>query len=286
MMCFITAAACCILMAASPPQGQEGAILYLTGAQSLEELDSSVLEHFESLLSHPIRINFASRQVLESSMLLDRLQIMTLMDYRRLQGDILSAYELSLVPGFGAESAAMLAPFLDFSTSSAPGRSSMDAVSHAEACLRYRSDGLSFKGSYDWRGSLTASAGFSTSPTASLSYHAPAGALNLTAGDFNVRLGQGLCAWTGFSMSSLGNVASFSKRSGGIIPGSGYTRSGRLRGAAVNYDTGRWAFTGFLAGKSGACLSYYWSAGQAGINFFSGRLSADSRITAGRFDLF
>ena len=99
----------------------ERAVLTLSGASSLEELSESEIERYETFLSHPLQINLSPRSKLLSSALMSRYQVASLCDYRERTGDVLGVTELSLVDGFGEETAAALGLFVGFESSSPPG---------------------------------------------------------------------------------------------------------------------------------------------------------------------
>ena len=88
--------------AAAQTDDRMGAILYLCGAESEEELDEQEVERFSGFLSRPLEINIASRSRLLSSGLMSQYQVASLCDYRSRSGDILSVAELALVDGFGS----------------------------------------------------------------------------------------------------------------------------------------------------------------------------------------
>ena len=73
------------------------AALYLTGADTAEELDDRLLEELESFRSRPIELNRSSRARMLESGLLSPYQVASLEDYRSLSGDVLSFAELELV---------------------------------------------------------------------------------------------------------------------------------------------------------------------------------------------
>ena len=102
------------------------AVLFLTGASSLEELDAEVLERYDALASRPVRINTATESRLVASGLFSRYQAASIADYRRSSGDILSIAELALLDGFGDAAAQAMAPFVSFGTQAPPGRSSLE----------------------------------------------------------------------------------------------------------------------------------------------------------------
>ena len=91
-------------------QNHLDAVLLLTGASALEELDAEVLERFDALASRPVRINTATESRLVASGLFSRYQAASIADYRRSSGDILSVAELALLDGFCFETARALIP--------------------------------------------------------------------------------------------------------------------------------------------------------------------------------
>ena len=71
----------------------ESAVLFLSGASSIEELDESTLQHYRDLSFHPIDLNAAGRSRLLASGLLNAFQVASLIDCRERSGDILSYTE-------------------------------------------------------------------------------------------------------------------------------------------------------------------------------------------------
>ena len=102
-------------------RSQDQALLTLSGATAWEELDEEELERLEGLRSAPVRINTASQAQLLSCGLFSRFQVLSLLDYRAHNGDILSLHELGLIDGFSPETARMLAPFVSFYSAARAG---------------------------------------------------------------------------------------------------------------------------------------------------------------------
>lgn len=69
---------------------QVRAILYLTGAESMESLDEPEVEKYANMLSKPLEINFLKLSKLTSSGLMTQYQAASLSDYKARNGDILS----------------------------------------------------------------------------------------------------------------------------------------------------------------------------------------------------
>ncbi|MBQ6821825.1 MAG: hypothetical protein IJP39_05380, partial [Bacteroidales bacterium] len=98
-----------VLLALCP--GFEGAVLFLTGASCIEDLDESTLERFRALEQRPLDLNAAGSRRLVASGLVSAFQAASLIEYRLESGEILSYTELGLVDGFTPAYAEALRPF-------------------------------------------------------------------------------------------------------------------------------------------------------------------------------
>ena len=196
--------------------------------------------------------------------LLSDYQIASLADYRSRSGDILSWEELALVDGFSREWVSVMRPFLSLTSSRLPG--AVDTVRLRATVLArgtlstfgakgrvsgeswrlggtWRGKDGTFHGEYTWRG------------------------FRAVAGDFNVRLGQGLAHWSGFAMESLGTVDAFVRRTSGLSPVWSFNSSGVHRGGALEYSGPH--FRGFLFGSAdtwGGHADWLGRHGQAGVS--------------------
>ena len=247
------------LRAASQDSSVLRAALYLSGASSIEEVDQDWVERLEGM--GRIRIN-ANR--LRPGILTDY-QIASLADYRATQGDILSWEELMLVDGFGREAVEALQPFLSLESRRLPG-STDQARTRMEALVRttLKQVGVKAKvsGEY-WR-----VGGAWRKPDWTAHAEADTRWGRLVAGDFNVRYGEGLAQWSGFSMESLSTVDAFIRRSTGISPVWSYTSSSAHRGMAYEYGGRHWraAVWGTLGKHFGTHGEYLGRWGQAGAS--------------------
>lgn len=233
----LLAALCC----ASPSPDFTRSVLALSGAYSIEELSESELERFESLRRRPLPLNVLSAAALVRSGLLNAYQAASICDYRSRSGDILSLAEFALIDGIGAELADALAPFVDFRPSGdETHRPRIDGSARVgvgwkpspsyEASLKA---GLTlrrfeFFGSYRRRSlknGFTLGAGYENSR------------FSLCLGDYRLRLGQGLVAWSGFSMAGVSGPSSLNRNPTGLALAHSYTSY--LRGAAASYSFGR-----------------------------------------------
>ena len=288
-------------------------VLFLTGASDAEQLDEAVVERYESLMARPVRLNGASRRRLAE--LLTPYQIAALEDYRRRFGDVLSAEELALVDGFGAERAAALTPFVSFASASAAGSPADTVRCRHSAVLR---GGLS-AGRTAWGAKYRLSAGtrFEAAAAARKSFtEGPAGTAYLRwqgaytdviLGDFNARFGQGTALWTGFYLSNPASLDAFARRPGGIAPSWSYAGTGTNRGLAAEWQRGRFVLSGFVSapglkdrwerGKgdvtTDACANVllYGLKGQGSMTVYHrkdgpSRLSIDGRHMLGSADVF
>lgn len=209
------------------------AALSLSGAASEEDLSAETLDEFEFLSQRPLSINRASRSRLLSSGLFSPYQVASLIDYRERNGNILSLNELRSVNGFDEALTSSLEPFILF-------ESSINRYKKVENTIRnrvtYRSERLlgalryglkvsdSFELNIGARQSEALGLGFS------LSYENPWKRRGFSLekvifGDFNIRFGQGLALWSGFSMSGFGTIAAFCRNPTGISPYRGWSSS-------------------------------------------------------------
>lgn len=230
------------------------AILKISGASTIEELDESEYERYEDLLERPVYINTASESKLLSCGLFSRYQVASITDYRRRSGDIRSMTELAAMDGFNETSADILRPFISLDSAAPPGSSSQMRRAQGEADVRAsaRMDGSL---AYTAKLRLVSENRWSVAATARNSYadigRAPGTwsfcavrygrriPSKLVIGDFNARFGQGLALWSGFSMSGVTATGAFSKRPGGISPSWSASPDGPVRGIAGDIRTER-----------------------------------------------
>jgi Helix-hairpin-helix motif len=74
--------------------------------------DESYLQQMEFFRRHPVNLNRADQQELESLQLLNPLQVARFFEYRRLFGDFISIYELQAIPLWDAETIKSLLPYV------------------------------------------------------------------------------------------------------------------------------------------------------------------------------
>lgn len=226
-----------LLLYAAPASAQvvESSILeQMAESASGEGLNEELEAHLEQFLRHPIDMNNAGRQRLESSGLFSLFQIESLLEYRKEFGEVLSLQELAFVDGFSQSLVESLSPYITLGAIESPGRPLNKAL------LRYKNSYGGGKGafysrysgegaSYSW--GFTARAG--SSPVSSAFVRHEGKHLDLLLGDLSPRFGQGLVLWNGFSMTALASPSSALKRQNGIVPSRSPSTFG-LRGVGVN----------------------------------------------------
>lgn len=290
-----------ILAALAGPAGTDpftDAVLLLSGASCMEELDGDEIERYRHYHEHPLDINNASPGRLEASGLFSRFQLVSLARYRKEYGDILSFTELSLVSGFDAESAGALRCFVLLSSRRPPGSREKEHI-EGELMVRgasrkeYEADGQSDESSFG----VKAYAGFGERGEIRLasrtSYNNPSFRLGtvsaawygrnvpfkVVAGNFAARFGQGLTQWSGFSLSSLNKVSAFRRNGSGLSATSSFSPD--LLGLGGDIAAGPFVISAACSFNGGArpLGNICWTSDRmsAGITASSEKIGADIR---------
>ena len=249
-------------------------ILLLSGVTSAEELTAEDFELLQDALRHPIRINLASKSRLISSGLFSPYQAVSLIDYRKRFGDVLSYAELAAVDGFGIHCVEMLKPFINLDTRghdelSAPKVNSVYNELSLRGGYRYSAkeqdwhyglkyglDAGPFQVSIGGSRSRTAKTSAPTDYTGSLCYDFKKLDARVILGDYNARFGQGLLAWNGAFINSLRTPSSFMKKASGLTPVRSFTGSVANTGMTMEF--------GFKQTSLAAAYSF---GGQKIVNF-------------------
>ena len=310
------------------------AVMRITGAVSEESLSEDEMERFRWLALHPLDINLSSGSDKLASGLFSPYQVAVMEDSRSRSGDILSFAELAALDGFGEDFVAALSHFVCIVPNASPGNSSSyrSPPSHEttfRSGVRHEEGDAAVLGMYGMKYRFSSAGGMAEAGIALRSSwdepHLPPsdrtffvavrsrnGAFRGVFGDYNLKFGQGLALWSGFSMSGSGLPASFSRNPSGIVPYGSYSGEGTFRGMAGEYRKGRFVASAFLGGEGlrsiaekreeisfipGVNLLYYGHSGQAsvtgiamtdglspGLSLF--RLSADARYCVKGTDLF
>ena len=94
----------------------EQRIEFLSESLALETVDlTNLIQVLNDYLVNPLNLNRASKEELESLMLLNEFQIQKLMEHRLLNGDLLSIYELQSVELWDDQTIQMILPFVEVS---------------------------------------------------------------------------------------------------------------------------------------------------------------------------
>lgn len=253
------------------------AATYLSGVSQAEEADES----WVLLLEHSPKVRVNSNR-LRAGILSDY-QVASIRDYRSSHGDILSPAELALLDGFSQESVDVLRPFLSFESRRLPGQADTSRI-HAVALVRTTLSSIGTKARAEWKDYRAGIAWRGQDGT----FYADADTRlgRLTVGDMNLRFGQGLVLWSGFSMTSLSTVDAFIKRSTGISPVWSYNSSSVHRGVAYEYAGSIFSASGFWSkGVYCAHAEYLWLSGIIGLTASSNGFSLDGRYNRKGFSL-
>lgn len=223
------------------------AVLYLTGASCIEELDEDLLSRFERLETFPVKVNYCTKEYLVESGLVSIYQAASLIEYRDRTGGILSITELGLIDGYCPALAEALSPFisLDMVQSDSPGRQghrrrtlTVSGADKVKECGRWSGSALF---SYE-DGQCGANVGVKYSDNIDGSVSAIFRGVGIlrkfVLGDYNLRYGQGAALWNGFQLGGLPTVEAVCRKPTGISPGSSRSRGDKHRGAALGLALG------------------------------------------------
>ena len=271
------------------------AVLHLSGAASVEELTESELERYQSLAERPLDLNLASRSQLLATGFFTPFQVESILDYIRSSGDILSTAELAAVSGIGLQMAKDLEFFFVMNSSGLLGASKKGSL-YADAQMRQSvrsgkwTSAMKASSTLDSRYSARLAVKNETLTSASLSYSGRT-LSGLIVGSFSARFGQGLLMWSGFSLSGLSTVSSFSRNASGLAPCSTLSPESCFNGVAAAVDMGRSTISlaADFQGVQMLNLTHLWkrtSASLTAVHSPEGyRASADLRTTLGKCTL-
>jgi len=228
-------------------------------ADDIEAADYA--EELVMLAEDPVRINSDDANGLKRLFFLTGFQLRSIIDYRSRHGGILSAMELSYLPGFDTELAELVSAFAVFD---APMKEKTGSgARHMRFMLNYiqqdDKNGAKYTGS---PAKILSKARYSSGPltayltmdkdrgeplllpgmtpdfvSASLAYRTGTVIDKIIVGDFKVRFGQGLAACNGFSRPPVPTETRLMKGNSDIIPYSSSAESDFFRGAAVSISS-------------------------------------------------
>lgn len=279
------------------------AILVITGASSMDELDESTVERFDYYAVHPLDINAASAAKLVSSGLFSSYQAASILEYRARTGDIVSVAELSAVDGIGPGYAAALGEYVTFDTARPIGAPVADTlrISHNLTVRAVcRSDDRKPYGGFKYDIGVGENAGLFWASRITRTEREPGlGTISgeyfgrhwqFVAGDFGMRLGQGLLVWSGFSLSGVSSASALSRNASGLYASHSY--SPMFRGAGTSFSYGKWTGTAAFSWPSVPMGSVRYRAGSMDIGanacFVNGApgVSCDFRMGFAGWSLF
>lgn len=282
-----------LALAAKPLPGFDQAVITLTGASCMEDLDESTVERFYALAAHPIDLNAAGRSRLLSCGLFNAFQVASLLEYRQNTGDVLSYTELALVDGFPEAVVEALRLFTVLVSSGPPGKK-RNTKPHNDLMMRAavrRDDESAVAGGFkyklalgeraelNWGTRTTYSDGRLRPGTISAAVYGRRHLGKLVLGHFNARFGQGMALWSGFSISPYSSVSSLVRSGTGFSATSSF--SPQLCGIAADFDFGRWnagcAYS-FKGNLPIAVASYASKTFTVGITATNSVISASWRI--------
>lgn len=261
-------------------------ILFLSGAGDISQADPILVEHLTSLADKPLKINCASRSSLISSGLFSSYQAESILDWRSRNGDILSEKELGIVDAFTPVIAAAMAPFLSFEPSSWTAARSFSGEALGSFAVKVARG----EGTFRWQDRLKCAAATSMgtfSASASVrspwkntpappdeypwyvSYEGRRWLSKVIAGNFNVRLAQGIAIWSGTTISDGSTPESLMRKSSGISPYGGFAGSSSMFGVALRADFGHFdamAFADHSHRQLGGSIGWNHRHGSVGVN--------------------
>lgn len=271
--------------------------LFLEGLSAEEDLPETLYDHYETLASHPLRINSASAAQLTGSGLFDDYQAACILDYRSRQGAVISITELSAVDGIGRGRAEALEPFISLSYGDSLYEE--ERRLHADASIKGSVKNSQFnaaaKGQAEY-GQIQARAGWkqgSGNPALALQWSPRRSPMHLYLGSVNARFGQGLAMSSGMSMTSLKSASSFAKSSSGLSPSSSFSSDYNFKALAADAFFGPLAVSAMatLDGLYVANARYLLKTASLGATVYTkpgeaSCISLDGRWTRGQICLF
>ena len=253
-----------------------------------EPSDDNLLQQLEYFRKHPINLNTATVEELQSLRLINDLQINNLIRYRRLLGNLISTYELQSIPGWSLVTVNRVLPYITVSNIQLSKESLLSRFRKGDNGLLFRvsrvlekSKGysknassyylgdrnhLTFRYRYQYKDLLyfgitgdkdageqffrgAQSKGFDF-----YSFHLFARKIgwikSLAIGDYTVNLGQGLIQWQGLAFGKSAEAVSIKRQAPVLGP---YRSAGEFyfnRGAAVTLQKGRLQSTLFGSYKN------------------------------------
>ncbi len=232
-------------------------------AESSDENSRAInlAEELSYLIENPVNINSGDVNEIKRLFFLTVFQVASIVDYTNKKGDIISATEISYIPGFDRELTEIMQPFIIYENSHNNRR--LNKGYH----FRFYTNILADDGETetDFIGSnhkLLSKMRLSSGPfvasvtldkdngepmllqgykpdflSGNITYH-PEGSVNkIIIGDYKVQLGQGLTVWNGFSRSLVPTEQRIMKGSSNVMPYFSIDENDFFRGIAISLNT-------------------------------------------------
>jgi hypothetical protein len=247
------------------------------GEEAADQFDmQEVIDDLIRYKQNPLNVNFATEEELSDLHLLSSYQIKNLISYREKTSTIYSIYELASVEGFTPDILSRIEPFISFEQSQmgtvkkhpesdvflrfsrsfiAPSASEISKFEGSPDRLYLRIRHLSADYSFGYVGEKDPGESF-FKPSNKHGFDYNSAFVNcrfgkannrLFAGDYNVRFGQGLVAWQGFSMGKSAESTQIFRADPGIRSYSSTDENQFFRGIGSQINTGRFIFSPFVS---------------------------------------
>jgi len=269
------------------PQQLISDIIEEMSSRSDKDIDfTPIVEDLNNLLENPINLNQCSQDDLSKLAFLSDFQIQGLWDYIQTNGQILSIYELPLIPGFEKEDVDRLLPFITIAKPSediqiknliASGRHELivKTGSVLETAKGYKSSSTTkylgskysaytrytfqSKDKLEWGLIADKDAGepfFKGENQKGFDYLSGYIALSnvlklkkLVLGDFDAQFGQGLTFWSNLSAGKSSDPMGIRKRARGLVKHTSTNENTFLRGIGVTVPIKKFDVTVFASSK-------------------------------------
>ncbi|MDZ7737527.1 MAG: hypothetical protein U5K32_00345 [Bacteroidales bacterium] len=229
----------------------------LSSGEDMQAADYA--ETITRLADEPVNINSGNINEIKRLFFLTVFQVHSLVDYTKKHGDILSVMEISYIPGFDKELAALIDPFIEFGPSGKSGssdrsvrfRSINNIIKYPEAeddnyvgnNYKLLSKIRISRGAVEAyitaekdKGEALLLPGYSPDFLSGSITYSPGTRLNsIIIGDYRVRFGQGLTVWNGFFRQPVPTEPRPMKNSSSIMPYSSSDENDFFRGIALSF---------------------------------------------------
>lgn len=223
----------------------------------------ALMEYFQSLLDNPLDINKASEAELEKMTILSRFQIVSLLEYRKEFGDVLTLSELSLIDGFNENIVRDIAPFIKLKYEGniggyvrkkrlknsfiLRGKTTVEKEDEdypGPPVYRYFRYRLDYADKVRFGTTMENDVGEGWHPDfisahfqlKNVKFSEGVVLKSAVVGDFSARMGQGLVLWNSFSITGLSNPSSVIKRESPIVPYASSDELNFFRGVGVSME--------------------------------------------------